>query len=130
MKASHALGRCTKPGVVAVSTVAEDSQHGRAEWLGEVELILAEKRTALSLLRTGIAILALPLSVLSFLVATSQLYDARNVLSLLIALLSMCVGLTLLGIFLVVRAVLKIHAYDSMLNQAKLRHRELSTLLR
>ncbi len=37
--------------------------------LGEIQLLLAEKRTALSVMRTGIAIFALPLSVLSVLIA-------------------------------------------------------------
>ena len=39
---------------------------------GEIQLLLAEKRTALSSMRTGIAVFALPLSVLSVLVATSK----------------------------------------------------------
>ncbi len=38
----------------------------------EIQVLLAEKRTALSSLRTGIAIFALPLSVLSVLIATSR----------------------------------------------------------
>ena len=43
--------------------------------LGEIQVLLAEKRTALSSLRTGIAIFALPLSVLSVLIATSRYYN-------------------------------------------------------
>ena len=39
---------------------------------GEIQVLLAEKRTALSSLRTGIAVFALPLSVLSVLIATSR----------------------------------------------------------
>ena len=40
---------------------------------GEIQVLLAEKRTALASLRTGIAVFALPLSVLSALIATSRL---------------------------------------------------------
>jgi hypothetical protein len=40
---------------------------------GEIQVLLAEKRTPLASLRTGIAIFALPLSVLSVLIATSGL---------------------------------------------------------
>ena len=36
--------------------------------INEVQLILAEKRTSLASLRTGIAVFALPLTVLSFLI--------------------------------------------------------------
>src|SRR5881296_2993719 len=39
---------------------------------GEIQVLLAEKRTALASLRTGIAVFALPLSVLSALIATSR----------------------------------------------------------
>ena len=39
---------------------------------GEIQVLLAEKRTALAALRTGIAVFALPLSVLSALIATSR----------------------------------------------------------
>ena len=42
--------------------------------LNEIQLLLSEKRTSLSALQAGIALLALPLSVVSFLVATSSLY--------------------------------------------------------
>ena len=39
---------------------------------GEVQVLLAEKRTALASLRTGTAVFAFPLSVLSVLIATSR----------------------------------------------------------
>jgi len=51
---------------------------------GEIQLLLAEKRTALSSMRTGIAVFALPLSVLSVLVATSKYYDVLRVLHFLV----------------------------------------------
>ena len=54
--------------------------------INEVQLILSEKRTSLSLMRTGIAVLALPLSVLSFLIATSKYYDVLHVLHFLVPL--------------------------------------------
>ena len=43
--------------------------------INEIQLILAEKRTSLAAMRTGIAVFVLPLSVLSVLVATSKYYD-------------------------------------------------------
>jgi hypothetical protein len=39
---------------------------------GEIQVLLAEKRTAPAFLRTGIAVFALPMSVLSALIATSR----------------------------------------------------------
>ena len=43
----------------------------------DIQVLLAEKRTALSSLRTGIAVFALPFSVLSVLIATSRYYSLR-----------------------------------------------------
>ena len=39
--------------------------------INEIQLLLAEKRTALAVLRTGIAIMALPISVLSLLIQSA-----------------------------------------------------------
>jgi len=54
--------------------------------INEIQLLLSEKRTSLSMLRTGIAIFAFPLSVLSVLIATSRYYEPKDVLPFLIPL--------------------------------------------
>lgn len=95
----------------------------------EIELLLAEKRTALSLLRTGIAVFALPLSVLSILVATSNYYDVMSVLNILIPLLFLSLALVVLGGYLVVRAIAQIHHYDHLVLELKTKHSMLSKLL-
>ena len=61
---------------------------------GEIQVLLSEKRTALSSLRTGIAIFALPLSVLSVLIATSRYYSFEKVMPLLVPLLLLNLGLS------------------------------------
>lgn len=91
--------------------------------IAEAQLVLAEKRTSLAVLRTGIAILALPLSVLSLLVATSKYYDPMAIIALLAPLLALCVGLVVLSVFLVTRAVLRIHRQDALLEELKHAHR-------
>ena len=49
----------------------------------EVQLLLAEKRTSLSTMRTGIAVFLLfPLSVLSVLIATSKSYELHQVMQM------------------------------------------------
>src|SRR5260221_14694825 len=73
--------------------------------LQEVQLLLAEKRTALSTLRTGIAIFAFPLSVLSVLIATSKLYEIQSVMHWLLPLLILNLGLTVLAVYLIVHAL-------------------------
>jgi hypothetical protein len=92
------------------------------EVLGEIQLLLAEKRTALSSLRTGIAVFALPLSVLSVLVATSKYYDVFRVLHFLLPLLALCLGLVVLGSFLVIHSVGRIRHHDKLIRELKMRY--------
>jgi len=89
---------------------------------GEIQLILAEKRTALSSLRTGIAVFALPLSVLSVLIATSKYYDVIRVLHFLVPLLALNVALIALGCYLIIHSIIRIRRYDRMIKELKLQH--------
>jgi hypothetical protein len=73
--------------------------------LGEIQVLLSEKRTSLSSLRTGIAIFALPLSVLSVLIATSKYYSITKVMPLLVPLLTLNFGLVVLGSWLIYRSM-------------------------
>jgi uncharacterized membrane protein YidH (DUF202 family) len=97
--------------------------------LGEIQLILAEKRTALAALRTGIAVFALPLSVLSLLIATSRYYQPTHVLHLLIPLLVITVGLAGLGGYLIVSSVMRIHRHDRMIRELKRQHSAIAELV-
>src|SRR5207249_7817149 len=89
---------------------------------GEIQLLLAEKRTALSSLRTGIAIFALPLSVLSVLIATSRYYDVIKVLHFLLPLLVLNLALVALGAYLVIHSILRIRHYDHLIKELKRQH--------
>jgi uncharacterized membrane protein YidH (DUF202 family) len=90
--------------------------------INEVQLVLAEKRTSLAVMRTGIAVLALPLSVLSVLIATSEYYDVRQVVGLLIPLGLLLLGLLVLGSYLVGRSLVRMRHYDHLIHQVKLKH--------
>jgi uncharacterized membrane protein YidH (DUF202 family) len=95
----------------------------------EVQLLLAEKRTSLSAMRTGIAVFAFPLSVLSVLIATSKSYEISQVLPWLVPLVLLNVGLTVLGIYLITRAVRRIQHYDGLIDKLKIKNRRLAELL-
>jgi hypothetical protein len=97
--------------------------------LNEVQLLLSEKRTALSALRTGIAIFAFPLSVLSVLIATSRSYEPSQVLQWLIPLVALNIGLTALGVYLIVHAFRRIHRYDRLIEEFKRKHSRLARLM-
>jgi len=99
------------------------------ETFNEVQLLLAEKRTALSTLRTGIAVFAFPLSVLSVLIATSKSYEPHEVMHWLIPLVLLNAGLVALGVYLIMIAVRRIRRYDRLLDKLKNKHIRLAELL-
>lgn len=97
--------------------------------INEVQLILAEKRTSLAALRTGITVFALPLTVLSVLVATSQYYEILQVMYLLLPLLTLCLGLVILGTYLIVRAITRIRHQDRHIMAIKRKHSRIAEFI-
>lgn len=97
--------------------------------LNEVQLLLAEKRTSLSTLRTGIAVFALPLSVLSILVATSKFYELMHVWPFLLPILIITSALIVLGCFLIIQAIIRIRRYDHLIMQIKREHSIISKFI-
>ena len=97
--------------------------------ISALQLVLAEKRTSLSVLRTGISVFALPLAVVSALIATSKYYQASEVLHLLVPAILICAGLVLLGDYLVGGALKRIHRQDALLSKLKRSHHKLAPLL-
>jgi len=97
--------------------------------LGEIQLVLSEKRTSLSALRTGIAIFAFPLSVLSVLIATSRFYETTAVLHWLVPLLLLNGGLIILGTYLIATAIRRIRHYNRLIDEFKRRNSRLARLL-
>ena len=92
---------------------------------GEIQVILAEKRTALASLRTGIAVFALPFSVLSVLIATSRYYSFDKVMPLLMPLLLLNLGLVALGTWLIYRSIRRIHHYEHRIRELCEKYREI-----
>ena len=97
--------------------------------LNEVQLLLSEKRTSLSTMRTGIAIFAFPLSVLSILIATSNTYHVRDVMQWLVPLVLLNLGLIALAVYLITHAIQRIHHYDRLIDEFKRKYSRLAQLL-
>lgn len=111
------------------ATCSERSVESDAIIINEAQLILAEKRTSMAAMRTGIAVFALPLSVLGLLIATSRYYDVLHVLPLIIPLGIILTALIALGSYLIVRALGNMHHYDQMIRRLKTGHSKLSQFL-
>ena len=96
---------------------------------GEIQVLLAEKRTALASLRTGIAVFALPLSVLSALIATSRYYSIEKVLPLLLPLLLLNLGLVVLGTWLVFRSIRRIRHFEHRVRELSEKYRSIAQFI-
>jgi hypothetical protein len=90
--------------------------------INEVQLILAEKRTSLATMRTGITVFAIPLSLTGLLIATSKYYSIDNVLSLFIPFGLLNGALLCLGAYLIVRSIRKLLHQDRMIRDIKRKH--------
>jgi uncharacterized membrane protein YidH (DUF202 family) len=102
--------------------MTEDAGRSDSLAINEAQLLLAEKRTSLAVMRTGIAVLALPLSVMSVLIATSKYYDILHVLPALIPLAVLSLALVVFGIYLIVRAAIRMRHYDKLSHEIKQQH--------
>jgi uncharacterized membrane protein YidH (DUF202 family) len=96
---------------------------------GEIQVLLAEKRTALASLRTGIAVFALPLSVLSVLIATSRYYSMGKVMPLLVPLLLLNFGLVVLGSWLIYRSIHRIHHFEHRIKELSEKYRSIAEFI-
>ena len=98
--------------------------------INQVQLLLSEKSTALSVMRTGIAILALPLSIFSALIATSRWYNPNEVWPLLLLVSLINLLLIVLALYLIVRSLLLMHRYDRLVSEIKQEHESLRRLIK
>jgi uncharacterized membrane protein YidH (DUF202 family) len=96
---------------------------------GEIQVLLAEKRTALSSLRTGIAVFALPLSVLSALIATSRYYRIEKVMPLLLPLMLLNLGLVVLGTWLVFRSIRRIGHFEQRIRELSAKYSSIAQFI-
>jgi uncharacterized membrane protein YkgB len=97
--------------------------------INEIQLLLAEKRTSLAAMRTGIAVFVLPLSVLSVLIATSKYYDIVHVMHLLLPLMALCAALVVLGAYLIIRAIIRIRHQDRHILAIKRKHSRIAEFI-
>jgi uncharacterized membrane protein YidH (DUF202 family) len=96
---------------------------------GEIQVLLAEKRTALAALRTGIAVFVLPLSVLSALIATSRYYSIEKVMPMLAPLMILNLGLVVLGCWLVFRSIRRLRHFEHRIRELSEKYRSIAQFI-
>ena len=94
-----------------MSCSSEDAPY--AERAARIQVKLAEKRTSLAVLRTGIAVSVIPLSITTVLVALSQWYSWVENLHFLVPMYAILTGLMLLSVWLIVRSIRRIRQCDA-----------------
>jgi hypothetical protein len=97
--------------------------------MSEVQLLLAEKRTAFALLRTGVSVSLVPLSIWTVLVATSRLWNPFEVMWLLAPILVLATALFLLGVALVLHALGHVRHVDRVMQGLRQKDTLLEDLL-
>ncbi len=102
--------------------MSDDTDKIDAVAISEVQLILAEKRTSLAVMRTGITVLVLPLSVMSVLIATSKYYNVLHVLHFLIPLSLIITALVVIGAYLIIHSIIRMKHYDRFIKEIKRKH--------
>jgi hypothetical protein len=124
-------GQGDRPGRSSETQMGSDLQPGESDAfiINEAQLILSEKRTSLAAMRTGIAVYAIPLSVLGLLIATSRYYDVVHVLHLILPLAVMLAALLVLGTYLIVRAIMQLRRYERLIIRLKRRHSRIAEFL-
>lgn len=97
--------------------------------INQAQLVLADKRTHLAALRTGIAVLALPMGVVSFLIALSSHFSVTETSHYFVPLMAVCLALALLGLYLIIHAVLRYHHSRKIQDMLEKKYHLLSDLL-
>lgn len=97
--------------------------------INTITMILAEKRTSLAVLRTGVALFALPLSILGLLIATSKYWVLSEQWHLFVPIFLICNFLIVLGLFLIFRSMKRILSFDKFIKKIKDDSEELKMLM-
>ncbi len=85
----------------------------------DINILLAEKRTSLAVLRTAIAFFTLPLSVFTILTATSKFYDPFNSFNLIFPIILINSLLIVFGAYLIIRSFSRIRRIDKRIESIK-----------
>ena len=87
--------------------------------INELQLLLAEKRTYFALLRTGIAVFTLPLTIIGFLLATSSYHRLFAQPAVAWLTISSLLLISTIGLWLTQHAGRKVHHLNDLINKIR-----------
>lgn len=83
--------------------------------LSEIQVLLSEKRTFYAILRTGLAVVALPLSIIGFLIVSKEYHNLFDKFWLGAIVVGFLLFVSLAGLFLVIKSGKKLKVIDGMI---------------
>ena len=90
-----------------------------SEQAAAIQILLAEKRTSLAVMRTAIAMVAVPLSITTVLVTLSRYFSWLDNLHFLIPMYAVLTVLVLFSLYLLLRSVRKTIGYDRLIEDIR-----------
>ncbi|MBI5153498.1 MAG: hypothetical protein HZA36_03520 [Parcubacteria group bacterium] len=97
--------------------------------INEVQLLLAEKRTYFSVLRTGIAISTLPLSIVVFLLATIKYHHLFDYSFTMIPLIGTLFLISFIGMYISHQANSKLRRIDALIKAIKRENKRMAEII-
>lgn len=97
--------------------------------INEVQLLLAEKRTYFALVRTSIAVTALPPTIVAFLVATREYHNFFDYFWSAYIVVTLLAVISLLGIFSSIRLWKKINRLNTYIQRIKDENKRLAEII-
>jgi nitrogen fixation/metabolism regulation signal transduction histidine kinase len=94
--------------------------------IDDIQVLLEEKRTSLSVMRTGIAIFVVQIFIFGFLIATSKFYHFLEVMHMSIPFYIINACLMLLAYYLIVTSLIRIRRSDRSITELKRKHRRIA----
>lgn len=97
--------------------------------LNEIQVLLAEKRTYYALLRSSVALVTLPLTVIVFLVSTNEYHGLFNFVWLMVLVVGVLVLISIIGISFFARAENRIKSIDKMIVTIKTENKRIAEII-
>lgn len=97
--------------------------------LNETQLLLAEKRTYYALLRTGVAVFTLPLTLVALLISTSEYHDIFSQFWIGFCLIGALILISLTGLSLSIRANQKINRLNRLIDLIRRENKRIAEIL-
>jgi uncharacterized membrane protein YidH (DUF202 family) len=115
--------------MIRLRTPQVKHDHPEPLLLNEVQLLLAEKRTYLASLRTGITVFTVPLSVVVFVIATSEYHNILGDIRMSALIIGGLMILAMIGLYVAYRSERKIKKINRLVNDIRASNKHVAEIV-